>query len=352
VCSSDLLVLVFSLIVFIYRVKKPYLVTAWLCYGVMLAPVLGVLQVGSQAAADRYTYLPSLAFFFPLSIGVVALAGNRKGVQTVLFTVIILGLGCMTVHQQALWRNSITLWESVVAVYPDVSQTAHANLGDAYNKAGRPDDALREYDRAIAIQPPQAFIHDDKGIALLNKGLWDKAIIEFKTAIDLDPRYAVPHRNLWLAYRQTGMKAESIVEIKKAIELDPSFTEAYSNLGMSLGEMGRFEESEDILKKALSLDPNNPLYLLNLGTTYQLAGHWDEAVELYKKGIAINARDLNCWIDLGNTYFLMDRFTDAAAAFQTALTLAPGQPVIQGKLAAAISKASQTSASLKHPAKP
>jgi protein O-mannosyl-transferase len=337
-----ILVLAFSAAVFTYRVKKPYLAAAWLCYGVMLAPVLGVLQVGSQAAADRYTYLPCLAFFLPLSMGAVSLAGNRKWVQFALATVITLGLGWMTVNQLTLWKNSIALWESVVEAYPDVSQIAHTNLANAYKQAHRPDDALREYDRAMAIPPPQAFTHDGRGTALLDKGLVGEAILEFKRAIELDPSYASPHRNLWFAYRQKGMKEEALVEIQKAVQLDPNFADAYSDLGISWGEIGRFDQAEDAFKRALSLDPYNSQYLVNLATTYQRAGRFDEAVDWYKKGIANNARDVNCWFDMGNTYLLMGRFTDAIAALQTASQLAPGQPAIERKLAEANSRMSQT----------
>ena len=332
------LVLAFSVAVYIYRAKKPYLMTAWLCFVVMLAPVLGVLQVGSQAAADRYTYLPCLAFFLPLSVGMVSFVGDRKWVQLILISVVTVGLGWMTVNQQALWRDSISLWESVVTAYPDVSQIAHTNLANAYKQARRPDDALREYDRAMAIPPPQAFTHDGRGTALLDKGLVDDAIKEFKTAVELDPHYASPHRNLWFAYRQKGMREEALVEIQKAVEIDPNFTDAFSDLGISWGEIGHFNESEEAFQKALALDPYNLQYLVNLATTYQREGRYGEAIDWYKKGISANSRDVNCWFDLGNTYLLAGQFPEAVAAFQTASNLAPGQPAIERKLAEARSK--------------
>jgi protein O-mannosyl-transferase len=332
-----ILVLTFSAAVFIYRNKKPYLATAWICYGAMLAPVLGVLQVGSQAAADRYTYLPSLAFFLPLSAAAVSLAGNRKWAQPALAAVLTVGLGWMTWNQLALWRNSIALWESVTMAYPDVSQIAHTNLANAYKQAGRPDDALREYDRAMAIPPPQAFTHDGKGTALLDKDLVDEAILEFKTAVQLDPDYASPHRNLWFAYRQKGMGEEALVEIQKAVELDPNFADAYSDLGISWGERGRFDQAEDAFKKALSLDPTNPQYLLNLATTYQREHQWDNAVAGYRKILALNPHLVTAWFDLGNTYLLSGDYALAAQALQTADQLAPGQKAIEQKLAEASS---------------
>lgn len=338
-----ILVLAISIIAFIYRKNKPYLISAWLYYGVLLAPVLGVLQEGTRAAADRYCYLPCLALFLPISIWAETLAGTSKWVHWSLVTALTIGLGWMTVNQLGIWKNSITLWESVVAVYPDDSQIAHTNLADAFMKDGRLDDALQEYERSIVMPPPRVVSHDGKGMILLKKGLVDKAITEFKIAGAVDPQSIVPHQCLWLAYRQKGMRDEAMVEIKKAIQLDPDVAVSYSDLGISCGEKGFFDESEEAFKKALSFDPNNYQNILNLGRTYQVAGHLTDAFEWLKKGIAVNSGDTRCWLELGNTYFLMGQYENAVSALQTASNLAPGQPAIEGKLAEAKSKLSQSS---------
>src|SRR5208282_4234010 len=119
---------------------------------------------------------------------------------------------------------------------------AHKNLAFAYLKGGRTDDALREYNRAIAIPPPVAAPHSIKGAILQEKGLYGEAMVEFKKALEIDPNYALGHRYLWAVYRQKGMTKEALAEIQKAIELDPEFAEAYNDLGVSLGEMKRFDE--------------------------------------------------------------------------------------------------------------
>ncbi len=333
-------VLAFTLAAWVYRRKKPYLAAAWLFYLATLAPVLGIVQVGSQAAADRYTYVPSLAFFLPLAAGIMRWADQRS-LRIAVTSFFALVLGALTWNQLALWRDSITLWESVTAAYPDVSQIAHTNLANAYKQAGRPDDALREYDRAMAIPPPQAFTHDGKGTALLDEGRTGEAITEFKTAIELDPHYASPHRNLWFAYRRNGMRKEALAEIQQAAALDPHFADAFSDLGISYGEMGRGKDAEEAFQKALALDPTNTQYLMNLATTYQREHQWADAVEGYRKVLALDSGNVMAWFDLGNTDLLSGDYADAAQALQNANQLTPGQKAIERKLADVYSKLGQ-----------
>ena len=268
--------------------KRAYLSAAWLGYLVILAPVLGIVQVGSQAAADRYTYFASLSPFLLGSAAVAALAvptaaearpsGIRQWSALGLCGVLVAVLGYLTVGQIAIWKHSTTLWEHVTRAYPDASQIARTNLANAYRQAGRVDEALREYDRALALTAPHAIPHEGKGLALLDKGLVDEAIVEFKTAITLDPRHAKAYRNLWVAYDKKGMTDEALAAVQQAVEVDPEFAEGYSSLGISYGRKGRFEDSERAFAKALSLESANPQYLANLATTYQRAGKLDRAI--------------------------------------------------------------------------
>jgi protein O-mannosyl-transferase len=336
------MVLAISLLAFVYRKQRPYLVTAWLCYVVMLVPVIGLLQVGNQAAADRYTYLPSLPFFLLLSILVLTLVGNRKLIYLSLITIVTLGFGWLTLNQLVIWKNSITLWEQEVTVYPDDSSISHTNLAFAYMHEGRLDDALHQCDLALAIPPPEIFPRFGRGEILFKKGLIDEAIIEIKKAIEMDGHFAEPHQYLWSIYRQKGMKDEALMEIKRAIELEPDHADYYGDLAFSLRDLGRFDESEDAFKKALSLGPNNLQYIINLGRVYEKTGHLTEALEWFKKGLAIDSNS-RCWFEVGNAYFLMGRFTDALTALQTALKLDPTRPEIQKKLAETCSKINQTS---------
>jgi len=328
--------------------ERAYLSAAWLGYLVILAPVLGIVQVGSQAAADRYTYFATLSPFLLVSAGVAPLAfpttaaahpsGIRRWTAVGLCAALVAVLGYLTVGQIAIWKDSTTLWEHITRAYPELSMIAHTNLANAYREAGRVDEALREYDRVIALTAPHAVPPEGTGVALLDKGLADEAILEFKKAIALDPRHAKAYRHLWLAYDKKGMADEALAAVQKAVELDPEFAEAYSSLGISYGRKGRFEDSKRAFAKALSLEPGNPQYLANLATTYQRSGKLDQAIELYRKTRALDPREPVYAINLGNTYLQSGMVVEAIAEFQRAVELQPTNPVAQRKLAEAFAR--------------
>jgi tetratricopeptide (TPR) repeat protein len=326
---------------FIYRKERPYLAAAWLYYVLTLLPVLGVLQVGAQAAADRYAYLPGISLFLLFSAGVVSLFSGRRILLAGVGGVAALALGLGTVRQTAAWKDPVTLWENVVRVFPEGSQVAHGNLANAYKAAGRLDEALQEYDKSIAIPPPHAYPHDGKGTLLFDRGFPDEAIREFKTSIALDPAYASPHRNLWFVYEKKGMHEEALKEVLEAIRIDPDFAEAYNNLAISYGAMGDFRRSEQASRKALSLDPANPKYIVNLATTYQRAEKYDEAIALYRKALELNSTDPVYFFNLGNTYLLRGMLPEAIEMIRAALRLQPGNPGLYRKLGEAYERSGQ-----------
>lgn len=338
--SVALIVVIFiSAICFFYRKMRPYLGISWLYYVITLSPVLGVLQVGSQAAADRYSYIPSVSLLLLFSTFVVLLLYRHRLALACLSIAVVAVLGFATVQQIAIWKNSISLWESVVRVYPDVSFVAHTNLANAYKRSGQLDAALREFDRALAFPPPHhAYIYDGKGTVLLEKGFVDEAIQNFKQSIDIDPGYATPHRNLWFAYDKKGLHELAYAEVLEAVKINPEFAEAYNNLGISYGRKSQYEESIKAFTSALSLDPHNSMYLVNLATTYQKAGQLDRAIEWYKKGLMLNANEPVYFLNLANTYLLKGMLSEAIETLQAGTKLQPPVADIFQKLGVAYEK--------------
>ena len=194
---SILGVIIFTLVCFYFRKNNPWLGAAWLFYLVSLAPVLGLIQVGSYSAADRYTYLPSLGIFLPLSALVSVFLLKRRLPLVVFCAAITVLLGFGTMKQIGVWKNSQTFWECVVNHYPDDNPNALTNLGAVYMKAGRLDDALALFKRATAIHRPLVFTHEQLGTALMYKGQVEEAIREFKIAQSLDPKDNQSYQNLW-----------------------------------------------------------------------------------------------------------------------------------------------------------
>jgi len=333
-----LVVACISVICFFYRKSRPYLAICWLYYVITLLPVLGILQVGGQAAADRYSYIPSVSLLLLFSTAVITLLYSHRLILTGLSLALITILGFVTIQQIAFWRDSITLWESVVKVYPNVSMMVHTNLAQAYKQFGRAEESIREYDRALAFQKPHHYMYDGKGAMLFNMGYVDEAIQNFHLAIALDPTYASPHRNLWFAYDKKGLDELALAEILEAIRINPEYAAAYSNLGISYGRKAQYDDSIKAFEKALALDSYNADYLVNLATTYQRLGQLDKAIDLYKKGIEQNAKASIYYLNLGNTYLLKGMVAEAIAIWQKGTTIQPPDPVIFQKLGVAYEK--------------
>jgi protein O-mannosyl-transferase len=264
---ASLLLVLTSLACFRVRLQKPYLITAWLYFGLTLLPVLGLLQVGTQAAADRYTYIPSLGPFLLTS----AMAARCLSKRRTLFLVLALALsafwGFRTISQIRVWQNSISLWEQDLEHYPVSSGIAHINLGNAYGDAGRFPDAIREFDQAISAGPPDSVAHEGKGVALLQMGRIGEAIPEFQAAIALAPGFVPPRVYLCRIYQLSKQFNEALSEAQAMVRLNPGSAGAYDLLGMSYAYLNQPGEAVAAFHKAISLDPGNNLYFSHLAMT-------------------------------------------------------------------------------------
>ena len=131
---------------------RRFLFTVWAYYLVTLVPVLGIIQVGNQSAADRYTYLPSISVFL-LIVFTVASGRSKalRGAVAVASCVIILQAMVLTVQQIGIWKNSKMLWTHEIRFFPDQVSIAHSNLGAVYAEEGRVEEAIRAYEKALAI---------------------------------------------------------------------------------------------------------------------------------------------------------------------------------------------------------
>jgi tetratricopeptide (TPR) repeat protein len=328
---------------FHWRRKYPFLMTAGLYYLITLSPVLGILQIGSHSAADRYAYLPSLGPFFLVSSLGAFYPTNRRWVLLPLTLALTAAMAFGTLRQSGTWRDSIALWENVTKVSPGVSVLSYTKLGIAYQDAGRWDDAIRAYDQALVIDPKQSVPSDWKGLTLYSKGLIGESVDQFRTAIDLDPRDAFPHANLSVAYQKLGRYGEALEEAEKAVQLDPGLASAYNNLGISYWYLKQPEKSIEAYRQAVALDPGNSLYALNLADVYLQAGQSPQAAMVCQAGIAANPRDVSLYTELGYIYYQTNQLTNAAATLQEALKLQPNNPDLYQKLGLTYEKLGQES---------
>ncbi len=195
--------------------------SVWGFYVVMIIPVLGIIQVGNQPMADRYTYLPSLGPFFILGLGAAWTSEKLfrdvrwgifiKSVTVLAGSLLVFSLSYMTLHQIAVWRDSLSLWTAVIEKEPESVPLAYNNRGMVFLKAGQIDKAIPDFDKAIALDPAYAKAYYNRGSAFEQMGELDKAIADYKKTIALDPLYYEAYYYLDQALKKSGRQDKHIL---------------------------------------------------------------------------------------------------------------------------------------------
>jgi hypothetical protein len=219
-------------LVVVMRRQRPYLLVGWLWYLGTLLPVIGLIQVGPQARADRFTYVPAIGLVLMVVWGVADVAqrfSKRQLILTPLAVAALVACTLVSIRQVRPWRDSIALWEHTLAVTRD-NGVAHYNYGMALTTAGRGDDAIRQLREAVRLEPDFAFAHERLGLALGRRGDHAGAAVELKEVVRIMPENAGAHSNLGLAFANQGKTAEAIAEFSQAVLLDPQDSNARARL--------------------------------------------------------------------------------------------------------------------------
>lgn len=300
----------------------------WIYYLVAIAPILNIHLSGGQIAADRYTYLSTLSFYFLFGAFIVWLGGHssKTAVAAAMGSCLaLIGiLGSMTLDQVKVWRHGGALWGEVLRIYPNVLK-AHINLAEYYSERGEPDKAENQLKTAIRLHPEKADNHIKLGLAYNGQNRLDLAEEQFKTSIEKDPAYAPGHLNLGMVYARRGQLTESEQAFRAALELEPDNLAANLNLGLILIKLNRLDEAERSYLKALAADPDNSAAYLNLGGIYRLQERLEEAAEQYRTVIRIEPENISGHMNLGIVYLDMGRLSEAEEHFNEALRIKPDQ---------------------------
>jgi tetratricopeptide (TPR) repeat protein len=290
------ILLVTTLCVGAAKKRHYFWLVAWLYFLVTLLPVLGIIQVGGQAAADRYTYLPSLSPFFLAGLGIawIIKKGSLVRLKSGFFLLAvfslcatIFSLGYLTRTQIGVWKTPETLWKCVIRAYPE-TPVAHYNLGTFYGKTDNLDKAVFHLKKAIAFDPDYKEAHNNLGTAYFKKGKLDEAILEYKREIAINPRYAATHNNLGIVYYSKGLLDDAAAFYKKAITLDPRSAQTHHNLGTTHQRKGEIKKAIASYKQAIAIDPTLDMSHHNMGTIYAKQGKLKAAVKEYKIALSLN----------------------------------------------------------------
>ena len=340
---SGFVVVLFTLSCLWMIKRKNYLIPIiWFYFVVTLLPVIGVMQVGIQAAADRYTYLPSLAIFLLAGLGIswiyqkaasIKYGGLLKGTVLLVTAIILLLLGQSTINQIKVWQNSESLWSYVISIFPKSIPIAHNNLGLFYHEKEMLEKALAEYNQASSIDADYINSYNNLGVIYDEMDKFEDAIIAFNKALTIDPHYTEAYYNLGNAYAARGMSDEARSHYKQALISNPHYAEAHNNLGLIYEKQGKVDEAMFAYKQAINSDPYYAEAHNNLGNTYVAGGMRDKAISEYKKAISINPIYVKAYTNLGITYGEMKRVEKSIETLKKALALKADDPEIHSNLA-------------------
>lgn len=361
--------------------SRPWLAVGWLWFLGTLAPVIGIVQVGRQAMADRYTYIPHIGLFIAIVWAAAEWLRRRNQLVAGAYGAIAALIICvgLSLRQSVYWKNSINLFERSLAVTEN-NALAHNNLGAAYAVEGRFDDAIEQYREALRIWPGYAKAHhnlgteyskqglSDKaiehlresirldgrhadahynlGIELSRRELWEEAAGSFRSTLELEPRNAKAHGDLGVTYAQRGDTAEALRMFNRAVELDPGDLKARQNLATALAANGNVAGALEQIQIALAGKPNSPALIDRLGVILQQSGRTNEAQTHFHQAAKIRAENAAALARSAHGMAESGQLAEAAAGFAEALKLQPDNPEMRNTYATVLARQGDFQAAL------
>ena len=274
--------------------KQPGVLVGWLWYLGMLVPVIGLfVQAGSQAHADRYTYLSMIGLSMMVVWPLADWAGARRSRCMALggAAVVVLSIVTIVAHAQVShWRDTRSLWVHVVSCIPE-NASAHVNLGTTLIEMGQTQEAVACFERALSLTPTQPYAHLNLGLIKLRAGQLDEAAVHLRGAVKLLPKSAEAHHGLAYILLQKGELAEAIHHFQQAAAILPDVGNCL-NLGNALLQSGQFSEAIESYLQVIAEDPNHADAQYCLGMAYAKVGRMDAAVSHYQSAIKSNPAHL------------------------------------------------------------
>lgn len=328
--------------------RRPYLLTGWLWYLGTLVPVIGLVQVGAQARADRYTYIPMIGLVMIAAWGVPQIfSGRRHGAIVMRIAGAAVVAVCSVVaHQQVMyWKSPETLWEHALDVTAD-NYAAHLNLGILFDEQGRSSEALEHYKEALAIRSDLPKAHNALGVLLARQKQFDAAIAEYTEAIQSDPALPGARRNMGVALAGTGRVDQAIEQFKMELLQNPDDPFAHYDLGFAYASQGRLDEAAAQYGEALRLRRDYPDAENELANVLAFQGKDSEAISHYNAAVALKPDFPQAHHNLGLLLVRQGRIDEGIAHYKEALRADPGFAVAHNSLGIALANQGKVDAAI------
>ncbi|MBT3311507.1 MAG: tetratricopeptide repeat protein [Desulfobacterales bacterium] len=324
-------VCVFSIIIGVVYIairsskQYPYLLTGLFWYLGTLVPVIGIIQVGSQGMADRYTYIPMTGLFIIVAWGggdIIKSRNIKKGIIAIAVTLVFVGMAVKTYSQVLHWKNGITLFEQAVKNTKN-NWLAHNNLGSAYFKAGNFEKAVFHYSESLKINPYYASTYYNLGTTFSAWGRTKEAIVFYKEGVRLKPVSSKTHYNLANLMYKNKRYDEAAFHFGEVIRIDPDNADAHNNMAYMLITQNMFEKAAFHCRMAIKINPHHSNAHFNFGRLLEKQGKLDEAIVHFKQTIRIDPGFSGAYYYTGLILVRQEKYKEAAHFFSKALKVKP-----------------------------
>jgi tetratricopeptide (TPR) repeat protein len=322
------LLLVFMTVVVLCKVRRsPHLAVGWLWYLGTLVPVIGLIQVGAQSMADRYTYIPSIGIFIMVAWDAAEVLKSwrwRKVALGVSAGLVLTALTICTWLQLGHWRNNIALYRHAVSVTHN-SWWAYNHLGHAFLEKQQPAEAAENFTEALRIAPDFPDAHYNLGLALFGLGKIQDAIEQWRQAIVYDKRYYKAHNNLGLTLLSLGRTEQAVEHFKQVLKIRPDQAETHLNLGHALVKLSDLDAAFEHYTKGLRINPGlaDGRTHSRLGALYLRRDQFDHAIRHCSEALRIQPDNAEAHYNLARAMLDIGNINDAITHFYDALRLAP-----------------------------
>ena len=304
--------------------RQPYLLVGWLWFLGTLVPALGLVQVGAQAMADRYTYWPSVGVAVMVIWGAAELCARApwRGVAVTAAVAGVVVCGALTRAQIGPWGDTELLFRQSLAHGGENARTLNY-LGAVLDMKGKSAEAIADLRRAATLEPQIPVIHYNLGLALCRAGQLEAALAEFRTTVELQPLYAEAHSGLGYTLLQLGRATEAVRAYQESLRLEPDSVETHNSLGAALDRLERLDEAMAQYREALRLDPDSSQAHSNLGAAFAKRGRSAEALTEFRAAVSLRPDYAPGEVNLGNALAASGQPAEAESHYQAALRLAP-----------------------------
>ena len=346
---SGILLLISSITVCAGARRYPYLAVGWLWYLGTLVPVIGLVQVGAQAMADRYTYIPLIGLFIIITWGVPDLLRRlpfRKFILGFASLLIVVLLSLLSWQRCSLWGNNLALWNDVLNNHKVAF--AYNIRGIGYAEKGQYQMAIGDYNKALIMDPEYAEALNNRGIAYGASGNYERSFRDFDRALQLKPLFADAYYNRGMIYKTMGKHGEAVNDFTQALNIQEAMADALNNRGIVFGSEGQYDKALADFNKALKTNRNFAQAFYNRGILYNIQKKHDLALADFGRAVKIKPDYADAYNNMAFSLEAQGKLGEAMEHYLTALKIQPSHAQVHNNIGILLVKAGKYDEAVVH----